>query len=663
MAWNNAVVAELNATLEPAREAAGRYAWAEGFELFGSADAAEPLGPDDLDRMAECAWWIGKMRHCIALRERAHTAYLKASDKRRAARVAIDLGNHHSDLLEPSVASAWIQLASRLLDGEPEGSEHAWLKLGLALEAQQRGDIEACANLAGEASEMAAAHGDKDLFALGLALKGTCFVMPDDVAYGTTLLEEATVAAVSGELGPEATGWIYCMMITVSSELADWQRAGQWTEAAKRWCDRQAINGFPGVCRVHRAEIMRLRGALSEAEEEARTATDELGSFNLYFTALAFKELGEVRLRMGEVDAAEEAFRQANEMGVTPQPGLALVQLHRGKPEAAASALKRALADEGTPPLGRVKLLPAQLDVAIELGDLVTARAAAAEIATIASSYTSPGLRATAEASAATVHLAAGELEEAERAAKRARQLCTESDLIYEAARVCRLLGEIYREQGDTEAARFEISSALSAFERIGAMPDADRARSLLATISTPQEPTRVARTFLFSDIVRSTNLLDAIGDDAWGDLLKWHDTALRRLFDEHRAQDAEHTGDGFFVAFPDADAAVACAIAIQRSLVEHRRAHGFAPQVRIGIHATEASEERGKYHGKGVHEAARIGTLAGADEILVSASTLECLTRVVRTSDERTATLKGVAEPVRLASVIWRDAVTAPEL
>ena len=101
------------------------------------------------------------------------------------------------------------------------------------------------------------------------------------------------------------------MMIAVNAQVADWQRAGQWTEAATRWCDRQAINGFPGVCRVHRAEIMRLRGALSEAEEEARTATVELGSFNLMFAALAFRELGEVRLKMGDIDAAEEAFRQA----------------------------------------------------------------------------------------------------------------------------------------------------------------------------------------------------------------------------------------------------------------------------------------------------------------------------------------------------------------
>jgi class 3 adenylate cyclase len=178
-----------------------------------------------------------------------------------------------------------------------------------------------------------------------------------------------------------------------------------------------------------------------------------------------------------------------------------------------------------------------------------------------------------------------------------------------------------------------------------------------VAATSEPSAPKehRVAKTFLFSDIVRSTNLLDAIGDEAWGDLLKWHDDVLRKLFAEHGGEEVAHTGDGFFVAFANADDAVACAIAIQRSLVEHRRAHGFSPQVRIGVHATEAAEVKGNYHGKGVHEAARIGALADAGEILISSSSLECFKSSVEATDERTVSLKGVAEPVPVASVVWR--------
>jgi len=466
---------------EDAREAVSRYAWREAFDLFAAADAVQPLGPADLDHMAECAWWIGKMRHCIALRERAHAAYLKADDVRRAAHVAVELAEHHADLMEVADASAWIQRATRLLEGEPEAAEHGWLKLAMGLMARGEGDLKTAGDYAAAATRVAARHADRDLFDLGHAVQGTCLVFTGDVERGLRMVEEATVGAVSGELGPRVTGWIYCMMISVNAQLADWQRAGHWTEAAKRWCDRQAINGFPGVCRVHRAEIMRLRGALSEAEEEARTATTELGSFNLVFAALAFKELGEVRLKMGQIDAAEDAFRQANEMGVTPQPGLALALLQRGKPQAAASSLRRALAGTGLGPLDRGKLLPTQVEVALLMGDVETAHSAAMELDAIATSHSSPALRAMADAAAAAVGLADGVLGAAEQAARQARRLYDEVDLSYEAARVSLLLGQIYQAQGDADRARVEVSSALSTFERIGAVPDANRARSLLA--------------------------------------------------------------------------------------------------------------------------------------------------------------------------------------
>jgi len=114
-----------------------------------------------------------------------------------------------------------------------------------------------------------------------------------------------------------------------------------------------------------------------------------------------------------------------------------------------------------------------------------------------------------------------------------------------------------------------------------------------------------------------------------------------------------KHTGDGFFVAFPSPAIAVDCARAIQRSLSEHRRSHGFAQQVCIGLHATEADREGGDYRGKGVHEAARIGALAGAGEIIASRATLEA--SGTSATDPRAVTLKGIAEEVEIATVDWR--------
>jgi class 3 adenylate cyclase len=644
--------------LEAGREAAARYAWNEALDLLTEADAASPLGPDDLVRLAEAAWWMGRMRDCITSRERAQKAYLDAGNRPAAARAALDLFDHHGDLQEFPLAGVWLQRAAKLLEGEPDCVEHGYLKMMHGFMARNEGNWERMNECAGEALDYGTRYGDKNLMAFGLAMQGMAAVLRGDVEHGMSLLDEATIAAVSGELGPYATGWIYCIMISACAALADWQRAGQWTEAAKRWCDRQAISGFPGVCRVHRAEIMRLRGSLVDAEEEARVATIELGQFNLNIAGWAFYELGEVRLRIGDLDAAEEAFRQAHELGRNPQPGLALVQLKRGKTKPASSAIRRALSDESLTPLDRAKLLPAQVDIALMCGDMDEARVAVEELGAIARSYSAPAMQAAAEAARAELARAEGKLDEAVASAKRAAKLWKQADIAYEASRMGVFLAECYAAEGDREGAELELRSAISVFEKLGAGPDAvsasDKVRAL-ATAAAPEER-RVAKTFMFTDIVKSTNLLEAIGDDAWMDLIRWHDGALRALFISHAGEEVDHTGDGFFVAFETADDAIGCAIAIQRALVDHRKAHGFAPQVRIGLHAAEVTGVEKNYRGKGVHEAARIGALAAGGEILASAVTTEALASPVKISEPRAADLKGVAEPVQVVGVLWRD-------
>jgi class 3 adenylate cyclase len=160
--------------------------------------------------------------------------------------------------------------------------------------------------------------------------------------------------------------------------------------------------------------------------------------------------------------------------------------------------------------------------------------------------------------------------------------------------------------------------------------------------------------TFMFTDVVGSTNLLEVIGDEAWQHLRVWHDQALRSLFAEHEGEEVDHTGDGFFVAFPDGESAVRCAIAIQRRLREHRREHGFAPQVRIGLHTAAAVRTKESYTGRGVHEAARIGALGGAGEIVASLAMVEGATGSVSLSAPRAVELKGIAAPVEVVTIDW---------
>jgi class 3 adenylate cyclase len=164
--------------------------------------------------------------------------------------------------------------------------------------------------------------------------------------------------------------------------------------------------------------------------------------------------------------------------------------------------------------------------------------------------------------------------------------------------------------------------------------------------------PRRVEKTFMFTDIERSTELVDALGDDAWQNVLRWHDETLRATFAEHRGEEVVGTGDGFFVGFDSPDDALGCAVAIQRKLDEHRRLHAFAPKVRIGVHAAGATQVGRNFTGKGVHEAARIAALAGGGEIVASEPTTAGSRFPV--SPAREVTLRGTSEPVEVVTVAW---------
>src|SRR5919106_655021 len=164
--------------------------------------------------------------------------------------------------------------------------------------------------------------------------------------------------------------------------------------------------------------------------------------------------------------------------------------------------------------------------------------------------------------------------------------------------------------------------------------------------------PRRVERTFMFTDIVKSTNLIEAMGDEAWESLIRWHDEALRSQFTAHRGDEVAATGDGFFVAFESPDEAIACAVAIQRRLADQRRTQGFAPQVRIGVHAAGATQVGQNFTGKGVHEASRIAGLAEGGEILASRGTATGARFDV--SEPRMVDIRGIAEPVEVVSVVY---------
>jgi class 3 adenylate cyclase len=641
----------LDDSLEAGREAARKHAWREAYNLLQRADAEGLLGAEDLEHLGEAAWWTGRLEDAIDFRERAYAAHVEAGEPRRAALVAMMISGDHAKKGAVSVAGGWLSRATRLLESEPEGVEHGHLALARGTAAVMMGQLKPAQEELARAHEIATRFGDRNLEAMAMVFEGTTHVMSGQVSEGLALLDEATAAAVSGELEPLATGMVYCVTIHSCQTLGDCGRAAEWTTAANRWCDRLDVSGFPGACRVHRAEIMRLQGNWDRAEEQAVQACDELGGYFNLITSAGFYEIGEIRRRRGDFAQAEEAYRKASELGhpTSTEPGLSLLRLAQGKTEAAASAIKRELANEGLDPLTRARLLPAQVEIALATGELARARAAATELEEIGDHYRVDGIRTphvegTLQLALGQIRLAERDFEGALDAFKAARSTWDKVGAPYETAQARMLLGIAYRGEGDEHSARDEIGAARATFERLGAALDTQRAAELLGETGT-------ARTFVFTDIVDSTKLLEALGEAKWQKLLKWHDGLLREQIEQVGGEVIKQTGDGYFAAFASPAAALDAAIAIQRALDEEP----IAPDVRIGVHSGKAFHtEDDDYTGQGVHLAARIGALAGGGQILVSTASAEGANRFSLTN-ARPETLKGFTEPVEVASVEWR--------
>jgi class 3 adenylate cyclase len=647
-----------------ARDALDRHAWGEAYELMAEADHAGELTPDELAVLAQAAWWVGRPDTAREAWERAYTLHAKAGDKPAAANAAAQLAFNLLGAGLPSVLNGWVNRAERLLQGAPEQPVHALLAVVRGMTAFTSGDLDTAAAAGRRALDLGTAFGIPDLQAMGLHLEGRALVAKGRVEEGMALLDEATAAAVAGELSPQVTGRVYCSTVSACWGVADYRRASEWADAAERWCRRRSINGFPGVCRVHRAQIHKLRGMWREAEAEALLACQELPSWFPLDLGRALSEIGEIRLRSGDWAGAEEAFLQANDAGHDPNPGLALLQLARGDGRAAAATIQDALdnsAHRGSfeaPPnsdLQRANLLPAQVEISVVVGDLDTAGVAASELERIAETCGVAAMRASAAWARGLVELAEGQAEAAQQSFRRSATIWAELDAPYETARARMGLADAYLAGGNEGRAVLEYRAALAAFERLGATPDARRATDALGAEAGPRPaPRQVERTFMFTDIVRSTNLVEALGDEAWGHLIRWHDEQLRAQVAAHRGEVVKAIGDGFFVAFQRADDALGCAVAIQQALGSHRRAHGFAPQVRIGVHAASAHHEGLDYRGRGVNAAARVGALAAGDEILATAQTA-ALAPALPVTGLRSVSLKGFADPVEVVSVQWR--------
>jgi DNA-binding CsgD family transcriptional regulator len=458
--------------LERGRTAFGAHRWAEAFEALREADRVEPLPAQDLERLSTSALLTGQETVGIDMATRAHEEFLACGESVGAARCAAWIGMFLSIRGDVAQGGGWLARGQRLVQDSAEASSVAGLLLVPAgFGALEAGDLEGAARAFDAAWEVGVGFHDPDVLALSQLGQGQVRISRGQLNDGLALLDEAMVAVTAGEVSPVPSGIVYCAVIGSCRMAFDLRRAQEWTSALDHWCsDRPDMVLFSGMCQVHRAQLYTLHGAWSDAFSAARAAQARAGRGDWNATFDALYEEAELHRLRGEVDAAAECYRLANETGFEPEPGLALLQLARGEARSAQSRIRRAVG--GAEPASRRRLLAALVEIELAAGDVVAARAGADELVALTPSGAMPMLEAIANQSDGAVLIDEGDAGTALTRIRRAWVLWQGLDAPYEAAR-CRLLAaRACRALGDEDSATMELAAARAAFVELGAMAE-----------------------------------------------------------------------------------------------------------------------------------------------------------------------------------------------
>lgn len=468
-------------TIDAARKAYRRNAWADATELFLLADAEAALDVVDLEALVWAAGIAARDAEMLAALERLYGYHEARSDHENCAHAAFWCGLRNMMIGEVGLGSGWLQRAAKHADATPPDCvQRGYLILPQVFMLRAKGDYEAAVAAANEALAFGERLGDTDLVALAGSLKGGILFRLGRIDEGYGPIDEAMLLANGERLSPIVSGVVYCEIVSSCCRVQEMARAREWTAILDAWCRRNPqARAFNGVCQVHRAEVLQLEGNWSEAYAEAERAGEGLkGTTEQTAMATAAYRRAEILRLRGRLDEAEAEYRRAGEIAIDPQPGLALLRLAKGRRDEAAAMIRRAIETAADMPR-KTALLPAGIEIRLACGDLDGAEDLCAEMTEIAGHFGTEILARVADQGCGALALARGDAAAAVAALSKARRYWSEFGAPYLVARLRLDIARGCTELGDTESAAMELAAAEKTFRELGAAPDLARLRAI----------------------------------------------------------------------------------------------------------------------------------------------------------------------------------------
>ena len=444
--------------------------WDIAAKNFEQADQQQALNADDLEKWVYAARCAGCSQEAIPPLERAVAAHAMSGNKQAAAHNAILLALVNFERRNYSVAKGWLKRSANYLNADEETIEHGLWEWLSSRFAAIDGKLDEAVQHAQRAHEIGSRLGDRDIETLGLLYWGLALLAIGDVQRGVEFQDEAAAAALAGEVTPLVGGLIYCGVIWCCRNRGDWRRAAEWTDNFTRWCERSGLTAFPGTCRMHRAEVLTLRGLLQEAEQELVNAHIQLANTAPWAEGDAYRVRGDLYLMRGDYDDADNAYRRSHELGWDPQPGYAMLLFERGQVKDAIRSLERSLQDNNWANQQRRGMMLAQLVViAARSGDVARAQQVIQELDQNPQHTSTTALQALVASARAELLYAGNNISEAIQIQRESLRLWQELESLLNVAHGRLRLASMLIADNDYHSAGLELDVAESSFEKASA--------------------------------------------------------------------------------------------------------------------------------------------------------------------------------------------------